>query len=92
MSDGTGGRQAGQQASRRISTGPSITGEGFDVEIYATLDELVRGKLKTGGNAVWDLSDGAVGLGTISLKLPRSLVVARMEAKMASGRTTPRRA
>ena len=43
----------------------------FDVQMYDTVEAFVRGKLRTGGNAVWDLHSGALGLGTISRKVPR---------------------
>jgi basic membrane protein A len=46
----------------------------FDVQVYATVDALVQGRLKTGSSKVWDLRSGAVGLGKISPKVPRSLV------------------
>ena len=60
----------------------------FDVEVYDTVQALVQGRLRTGGNAVWDVRNGAVGLGTISSRLPRSLVdrLGRIRAEIASGK------
>ena len=46
----------------------------FDVHVYDTVRALVRGRLRTGGNAVWDVRNGAVGLGKISPSVPRSFV------------------
>jgi basic membrane protein A len=43
-------------------------------DVYLRIKALVQGKLRTGGNAVWDLRNGAVGLGKISPKVPRALV------------------
>jgi basic membrane protein A and related proteins len=59
----------------------------FDVEIYDTVRALVNGHLKTGGNAVWDVRNGAVGLGPISPKVPRSYLrrVERIRREIAWG-------
>ena len=60
----------------------------FDVMVYATIDAFVHGRLKTGGNAVWSVRNGAVGLGRISPRVPRSLVrkVERIREQIAAGR------
>jgi basic membrane protein A and related proteins len=42
-------------------------------DVYRTIKAFVEGKLR-GGNEVWDLRSGAVGLGKISPKVPRSFV------------------
>jgi basic membrane protein A len=59
----------------------------FDVQIYDTVRALVQGKLRTGGNAVWDVRNGAVGLGKISPKVPRSFVleVEQVRRQIAAG-------
>lgn len=60
----------------------------FDVEVYDTVQALVQGRLRTGGNAVWNLRNGAVGLGKISAKVPRSFLqrLAQVRAAIAGGR------
>jgi basic membrane protein A and related proteins len=59
----------------------------YDVEVYATVEALVQGRLRTGGNSVWSLRNGGVGLGKISPKVPRALVaeVAKIRAEIAAG-------
>ncbi len=60
----------------------------WDVEVYETVKALVDGKLRTGGDTVWHLRSGAVGLGRISPKVPHSLI-AEMEhvrAKIVAGK------
>jgi|SRR6266540_3128434 basic membrane protein A len=46
----------------------------YELDSYKTIEALARGRLKTGGNVVWNLRNGAVGLGRISPKVPRSFV------------------
>jgi basic membrane protein A len=46
----------------------------FDVDAYETIEALVRGRLKTGGNDVLSLRNGGVGLGKISPRVPGSFV------------------
>ena len=46
----------------------------WDVDLYDTVEALVQGKLRTGRDRVWDLSNGAVGLGRTSPKVPKSFV------------------
>jgi len=46
----------------------------IDVIVYSALRSLARGTFKTGGNTVWDLANGGVGLGKISPKVPRRFV------------------
>jgi basic membrane protein A len=60
----------------------------FDVQVYDTVQAFVRGKLRTGGNAVWDLHNGGVGLGTISPKVPRALLadLDHVRQQIAAGR------
>src|SRR5262249_33118380 len=43
-------------------------------DIYLTIGAFAHGNLRTGGNTTWDLANGAVGLGKISPKVPRSFV------------------
>lgn len=46
----------------------------WNMDVFETVKALVRGKLRTGRDGVWDLRNGAVGLGKISPKVPRSFV------------------
>lgn len=59
----------------------------FDVEIYDTVRALVDGRLETGANAVWDVRNGAVGLGRISPPVPPSLAsrLDAIRARIAAG-------
>ena len=45
----------------------------FDVAVFDTIEELVRGSLVTGRTSTFSLENGGVGLGTISAAVPRSL-------------------
>ena len=58
------------------------------IESYETVRALVRGRLKTGGDQVWDLRNGGVGLGRISPRVPRPLVarVERIRRQIVAGR------
>ncbi len=62
----------------------------FDVEAYDTVEAFVRGRLKTGGNRVWSLRNGAVGLGKINPKVPRPFVrqVERIRTQIVAGKIT----
>jgi basic membrane protein A and related proteins len=62
----------------------------FDVQVHDTVQALVQGRLRTGGNAVWDLRNGAVGLGRISPRVPGSILrqVARVREQIAAGTIT----
>ena len=57
-------------------------------DVYLTVKALVQGRFKTGANSVWDLRNGAVGLGKISPKVPRSFVrqVERIRAQIIAGK------
>ena len=59
-------------------------------DIYLTVKALAQGRFKVGGNSVWNLRDGAVGLGRISPKVPRSFVrqVARIRKQIIAGKIT----
>jgi len=59
----------------------------FDVQVYDTVQALVQGRLRTGGNAVWDLRNGAVGLGKVSPEVPKSVVrrIDLVRARIAAG-------
>jgi len=59
----------------------------FDVQVYDIVHAFVLGKLKTGGNAVWTLRNGAVGLGRISPKVPAAILdrLARVRRGIAAG-------
>jgi basic membrane protein A len=46
----------------------------LDVAVFSTINARRQGTFKTGGNAVFDLHNGGVGLGRISPKVPRSFV------------------
>jgi basic membrane protein A len=43
----------------------------LDTSVYSAVDRLVRGQFTTGGDKVFDLRNGGVGLGKISPKVPR---------------------
>ncbi len=43
-------------------------------DVYLTVKAFLHGRLKGGGNSVWNLRNGAVGLGKISPKVPRAFV------------------
>ncbi len=60
----------------------------FDVIVYSALRSLARGTFKTGGNTVWDLANGGVGLGRISPKVPRAFLreLAGIRAQIVSGK------
>jgi basic membrane protein A and related proteins len=60
----------------------------FDAGAYETVKAFVQGRLKTGGNAVWTLRNGAVGLGKISAEVPRSFVrrVERIRQQIIAGK------
>ena len=60
----------------------------FDVEVYDTVQALVQGKLRTGGNMVWNLHNKAVGLGKISPEVPAAVLrrIAAVRAGIAAGR------
>ena len=45
----------------------------LDVAVFDTIEELVRGTLEIGRTSHFSLRNGAVGLGTISTQVPRSL-------------------
>jgi basic membrane protein A and related proteins len=45
----------------------------FDVAVFETIEELVRGTLETGRTSRFSLRNGGVGLGTISAGVPHSL-------------------
>ena len=45
----------------------------FDVAVFETIEELVRGTLETGRTSRFSLENGGVGLGTISAAVPASL-------------------
>ena len=46
---------------------------GLDVSVFTAIRRLLTGRLKTGGNTVFDLRDGGVRLGKISPEVPRSV-------------------
>ena len=60
----------------------------IDVIVYSALRSLVRGTFKTGGNTVWDLANGGVGLGKISPKVPRAFLreLAGIRAQIVAGK------
>jgi basic membrane protein A len=59
-------------------------------DIYLTVKAFVQGRFKAGGNSVWNLRNGAVGLGKISPKVPRSFVrqVATIRKQIIVGKIT----
>ena len=64
--------------------------KNYDLDAYKTIEALVRRRLKTGGNEVWNLRNRGVGLGRISPKVPRSFVrqVARIRKQIIAGKIT----
>src|SRR5262249_23040962 len=57
-------------------------------DIYLTIKALTQGKLRAGGNSVWDLANGAVGLGRISASGARP-VIRRVDRDRAAILTGP---
>jgi basic membrane protein A len=59
----------------------------FDVQVQNIVAAFIAGRLKTGGQAVWDLGNGAVGLGPISPKVPKSVLrqLDRVRARIVAG-------
>ena len=45
----------------------------FDLAVFETIEELARGTLETGRTSRFTLRNGGVGLGTISVAVPRAL-------------------
>ena len=45
-----------------------------DVAVRNAMDQMAHGAFKTGGDTVFDLSDGGVGLGKISPEVPRPIL------------------
>jgi basic membrane protein A len=59
----------------------------FDVQMNDVVAAFVAGTLKTGSEGVWDLGNGAVGLGPVSPKVPRSILTQldRVRARIVAG-------
>jgi basic membrane protein A and related proteins len=57
-------------------------------DVYLRIKALAQGRFKTGGNSVWNLRNGAVGLGKISREVPRSFVrqVEKIRAQIIAGK------
>jgi basic membrane protein A len=60
----------------------------LDVAVYSGIRALAHGTFRTGGNTVWDLRNGGVGLGKISPKVPRRFVaqVEKIRAQIVAGK------
>lgn len=60
----------------------------FDVAVFDTVEELVRGTLETGRTSTFSLENGGVGLGRISAAVPRSLKaeIEDVTAEIVAGR------
>jgi len=60
----------------------------LDLAVLTLVSSLRQGRLKTGGDLVFDLRNGGVGLGAISPKVPRSvlLALARVRAEIVAGK------
>jgi basic membrane protein A and related proteins len=60
----------------------------LDNVVFNTTRSLVRGRFSTGGNSVFDLHNGGVGLGKISPKVPRPFLrrLETIRKAIASGR------
>jgi basic membrane lipoprotein Med (substrate-binding protein (PBP1-ABC) superfamily) len=63
----------------------------MDVAVYAMIRALVRGTFTSGRSAVYDLADGGVGLGKVSPKVPRALLVQveRVRRQIVAGTLGP---
>lgn len=63
----------------------------MDVAAYAMIRALVRGTFTSGRSAVYDLADGGVGLGKVSPKVPRALLVQveRVRRQIVAGTLGP---
>jgi basic membrane protein A and related proteins len=61
-----------------------------DVDVYDTTKQLVDGTLKTGRTYVFDLTNGGVGMGKISVKVPPADVakVNAVKVQIAAGKVT----
>jgi basic membrane protein A and related proteins len=75
------------------SLGPHVLTSALkrlDVAVFATVSALQRGTFRTGGDAVFDLRSGGVGLGKISAKVPRAYVrrLERVRARIVAGTIT----
>ena len=59
----------------------------LDMAVFDTIEELVRGTLKTGRTSRFSLRNGGVGLGPISPEVPASIVaeIERIRAEMVAG-------
>lgn len=59
----------------------------LDVAVFDTIEQLVRGTLKTGRTSRFSLRNGGVGLGAISPEVPASLVaeIEKIRAEMVAG-------
>ena len=64
--------------------------KGVDTAVFLTIQSLLGGGFKGGGNAVFGLDQDGVGLGTISRKVPEADVeqVDRVEQEIAAGEIT----
>lgn len=60
----------------------------LDVAVYSGIRALAHGTFRTGGNTVWDLRNGGVGLGKISPKVPRRFVaqVEKIRGQIVAGK------
>ncbi len=75
------------------SLGPHILTSAIkrlDVAVFSTVQALQDGTFKTGGDVVFSLRNGGVGLGKISPKVPGSLVrrVAAIRKQIIAGKIT----
>ena len=73
------------------SLGPHILTSAIkrlDVAVFQTVKACQQGTFKTGGDVVFDLRNGGVGLGKISPKVPRSFVrrVERIRKQIVAGK------
>ena len=64
--------------------------KGVDSAVFLTIQSLLGGGFKGGGNAVFGLDQDGVGLGTISRKVPEADVeqVDKAEQEIAAGEIT----
>jgi basic membrane protein A len=59
-----------------------------DLAVYRAIKLLTQGRLRTGGNYIYDLANGSVGLGKISPKVPRAFLreLDRIRAQIIAGK------
>jgi basic membrane protein A and related proteins len=59
-----------------------------DVAVYTSIQQVVKGKFKGGGDTVFSVKSGGIGIGKISSRVPKALVakVKKIQKQIASGK------